>query len=124
MPPAGKSPDIETPRNGEEMMHLFKRTAKVLLTGFCLVYWMAQSTSASTLTYLYNFSGVSPDGAGPLAGVIFGQSGELYGTTNAGGITGYGTVFKLARPTTTGLPGSPNCPDSERRQKNAARELS
>src|SRR5207237_2276127 len=31
------------------------------------------------LTYLYNFSGVSPDGAGPLAGVIFGQSGELYG---------------------------------------------
>lgn len=63
-------------------MHLFKRTAKVLLTGFCLVYWMAQSTSASTLTYLYNFSGVSPDGAGPLAGVIFGQSGELYGTTN------------------------------------------
>lgn len=51
---------------------------------------------------LYNFAGGSRDGATPLAGVIFDQAGNLYGTASTGGIdgaacsSGCGTVFKLS----------------------------
>jgi uncharacterized repeat protein (TIGR03803 family) len=43
---------------------------------------------------LYSFSGGN-DGAHPWAGVTFDQSGNLFGTTLAGGVYGYGTVFEL-----------------------------
>ena len=45
-------------------------------------------------TVLYNFQG-TPDGAGPAAGLIFDTSGNLIGTTAAGGLNNKGTVFKL-----------------------------
>ncbi len=35
------------------------------------------------------------DGEVPIAGLIFDQAGNLYGTTNVGGATGGGTAFKL-----------------------------
>lgn len=48
-------------------------------------------------TVLYQFqSGF--DGAFPLAGVTLDQTGNLYGTTEAGGAIGPGTVFKLSPP--------------------------
>ncbi len=37
------------------------------------------------------------DGGFPLASVIFDGSGALYGTTESGGVYGWGTVFKLTR---------------------------
>jgi uncharacterized repeat protein (TIGR03803 family) len=43
---------------------------------------------------LYNFPG-GTDGYGPLAGLIFDQSGNLYGATTSGGTGGGGTVFEL-----------------------------
>jgi len=43
---------------------------------------------------LYSFQGGS-DGAGPAGGVIFDQSGNLYGATTTGGSGGGGTVFEL-----------------------------
>ncbi len=43
---------------------------------------------------LYSFQGGS-DGASPLAGLIMGASGALYGTTYHGGFLGVGVVFKL-----------------------------
>ena len=43
---------------------------------------------------LHNF-GHGTDGATPYAGLIFDASGNLYGTTSAGGIYGAGTVFEL-----------------------------
>jgi uncharacterized repeat protein (TIGR03803 family) len=48
-------------------------------------------------TALYNFCAQRDctDGALPLAGLIFDQKGNLYGTTQAGGAHGYGVVFKL-----------------------------
>ena len=45
-------------------------------------------------TVLYNFSGGS-DGKAPMAGLIGDAAGNIYGTTEYGGISGIGTVFKL-----------------------------
>jgi len=50
-------------------------------------------------TVLHNFSG-GTDGAGPNAGLVRDEAGNLYGTTFLGGI-GYGVVFTLA-PATDG----------------------
>ncbi len=47
-----------------------------------------------TETPLYTFTGGS-DGTTPFGGVIFDNSGNLYGTTSAGGL-GFGTVFELS----------------------------
>jgi uncharacterized repeat protein (TIGR03803 family) len=46
-------------------------------------------------TVLYSFTG-GADGGYPLAGVILDPKGNLYGTTEAGGSSGYGTVFMVA----------------------------
>lgn len=45
-------------------------------------------------TVLYNF-GTGPDGSVPVASVAFDKSGNLYGTTSAGGTSGNGTIFEL-----------------------------
>jgi uncharacterized repeat protein (TIGR03803 family) len=45
-------------------------------------------------TVLYGFTG-GADGGSPLAGLIPGPAGKFYGTTYAGGASGYGTVFQL-----------------------------
>jgi uncharacterized repeat protein (TIGR03803 family) len=52
------------------------------------------SAQARTFTTLYNFTG-SPDGAYPYAFLIRDKAGNLYGTTEAGGASGAGTVFKV-----------------------------
>jgi len=46
-----------------------------------------------TETVLHSFTG--SDGRAPVAGVIFGRAGSLYGTTTWGGTAGLGTVFEL-----------------------------
>jgi uncharacterized repeat protein (TIGR03803 family) len=51
-------------------------------------------TPSGTETVLYSFTGGS-DGEHPYAGVIQGSDGNFYGTTYFGGMSGYGTVFKL-----------------------------
>lgn len=43
---------------------------------------------------LHSFA-TGPDGALPVGGVSFDASGNLYGTTSAGGAYGFGTVFQL-----------------------------
>ena len=45
-------------------------------------------------TVLYSFKGY-PDGAGPIADLVQDAQGNLYGTTDSGGASGYGTVFKV-----------------------------
>jgi uncharacterized repeat protein (TIGR03803 family) len=47
---------------------------------------------------LYSF-GTGSDGAIPVAGVTLDASGNLYGTTSAGGTYGYGTVFEVSPST-------------------------
>jgi uncharacterized repeat protein (TIGR03803 family) len=56
-------------------------------TVFCI------KTNGLDYTILHTFTN-SPDGSGPLAGLV--MSGiTLYGTTSAGGSTGWGTIFKI-----------------------------
>jgi uncharacterized repeat protein (TIGR03803 family) len=51
--------------------------------------------SSGTLTVLHSFSGsANRDGARPLASLVRDAAGDLYGTTQTGGLGG-GTVFKL-----------------------------
>jgi uncharacterized repeat protein (TIGR03803 family) len=53
------------------------------------------------VTTLYSFCAQQPhcaDGAQPLAGLVQGANGDLYGTTSVGGTgSDYGTVFKITR---------------------------
>jgi uncharacterized repeat protein (TIGR03803 family) len=52
---------------------------------------IAQSADYETL---YSFKG-SPDGAAPIGGLFVGQEGVLYGTTEVGGTSKYGTIFAM-----------------------------
>jgi uncharacterized repeat protein (TIGR03803 family) len=66
--------------------------------GYGDVFKLTHSGSSWTLNPIYSFQGfASGDGAGPLARVIFGPDGALYGTTDEGGTGdgGTGTVFRL-----------------------------
>jgi len=70
------------------------------------VFKIARSGSGWIETPIYKFTGV-PDGANPMARVIVGPDGALYGTTVMGGTgscdigsRGCGTVFKLQPPPT------------------------
>jgi uncharacterized repeat protein (TIGR03803 family) len=47
-------------------------------------------------TVVHSFSG-SPDGYGPLAGLVKGSDGNLYGTTAYGGLYGFGTIFEVSK---------------------------
>lgn len=50
-------------------------------------------STSGTLTTLVNFSGAA-NGAYPYGSLLVGQDGELYGMTNEGGASNYGTIFK------------------------------
>jgi len=64
----------------------------ILLATFLLA---AASVFAQTFTVLYSFKG-PPDGVGPWGGLRLDGSGTLYGTTEQGGASYHGTVFKLS----------------------------
>jgi uncharacterized repeat protein (TIGR03803 family) len=49
-----------------------------------------------TETVLHSFAGGVADGQTPFAGLLRDADGNLYGTTNAGGTAGFGTVFELS----------------------------
>jgi uncharacterized repeat protein (TIGR03803 family) len=55
-------------------------------------------TPSGKLTTLYSFCSQSncTDGAHPYAGLVQDTNGNLYGTTQAGGASGEGTVFSLS----------------------------
>ncbi len=57
-----------------------------------------KSTPAGTLTTLHNFCALGypcPDGSSPRGGLVQARDGNFYGTTQAGGAFGEGTVFRL-----------------------------
>jgi uncharacterized repeat protein (TIGR03803 family) len=49
-----------------------------------------------TESVVHAFAGYPHDGYEPLGGLVFDAVGNLYGTTDLGGVYDYGTVFKLA----------------------------
>lgn len=70
-------------------------------SGYGVVYRLQPPSSACeaafcywTETVLYRFA-AAPDGNLPTGNLIFDPAGNIYGTTEAGGSFGYGTVFKL-----------------------------
>jgi uncharacterized repeat protein (TIGR03803 family) len=52
------------------------------------------NTDGSGFSVLYSFNG-PPDGSSPIAALLQGADGALYGTTSSGGAGSYGTVFRL-----------------------------
>ena len=60
-------------------------------SGYGTVFRM---TTNGTLTTLVSFN-YSGNGGYPLAGLILGTDGNFYGTTEAGGASGYGTAFSV-----------------------------
>jgi uncharacterized repeat protein (TIGR03803 family) len=61
----------------------------------CAVFLISGTAKAGTLTILHAFHGGSRDGANPHAAPFMDGKGDLYGTTEAGGPLGCGTVYKL-----------------------------
>ncbi len=70
---------------------------------FGTAFKLTQRGSGWTFDPLHEFTG-PPDGIEPLAGVVIGPNGALYGTTYRGGPfgegAGFGTVFELQPPAT------------------------
>lgn len=54
------------------------------------------AAAASSGKIIYSFAS-GADGAYPESDLIMDAAGNLYGTTNEGGIVGVGTVFELTR---------------------------
>src|SRR5208282_1721301 len=65
-----------------------------LLWAAALVLPAFSASAGVILTSLYSFQ-TFPSGANPEAGLVQGSDGDFYGTTEAGGKYGSGTVFKI-----------------------------
>ena len=59
------------------------------------VWGLTHSGSGWTFAILYSFPNTA-DGSSPVGGLVLDQSGNLYGTTATGGLSGGGTVFELS----------------------------
>ena len=63
----------------------------------------AQAGGTWTENVIYSFKGGS-DGELPVGALVFDSKGNLYGTTSAGGAAGFGTIFELKKPVSSGAP--------------------
>jgi len=86
--------------------NLFGTTINGGASGFGTVFEIAKTSTgyASTPTSLISFN--SSNGKWPMAALSFDSAGNLFGTTQAGGASGNGTVFEIAK-TSTGYAGTP-----------------
>jgi uncharacterized repeat protein (TIGR03803 family) len=77
-----------------------------------VAFGVCSGAEAPTYATLYQFTGYlgGPDGSFPIAPLVIGPGGVLYGTTRYGGIVnatcpqGCGTVFSLTPPPSAGMP--------------------
>jgi len=65
-----------------------------------VVYRLVRQGEGWIFSPIYSFGSQEHDGSYPVARVILGPDGLLYGTTNYGGVEGSGTVFRLQPPAT------------------------
>jgi uncharacterized repeat protein (TIGR03803 family) len=75
--------------------------AKLLLEALFVIWCFGAVATGSTATLIYAFPGGS-SGRNPEGHLIADQAGNLYGTTELGGINDNGTVFELSPPTFKG----------------------
>jgi uncharacterized repeat protein (TIGR03803 family) len=66
-----------------------------MLLGSVALIGVGHSAQARSYTVLHEFAGAPNDGAFPYNDVTFDDAGVLYGTTNLGGSSNNGTIFKL-----------------------------
>jgi uncharacterized repeat protein (TIGR03803 family) len=74
------------------------KAARLVIAVAALLIFAGLPLQAQTESVLYSFAGGAtsgPDGATPASALLRDDSGNLYGTTEAGGATGNGTVFEL-----------------------------
>jgi uncharacterized repeat protein (TIGR03803 family) len=71
---------------------LYGTTTRGGLYGYGTVFKVAKNGDESLL---HSFGKAASDGRYPSAGLVFGLDGDLYGTTQEGGASGFGTIFKL-----------------------------
>ena len=67
-----------------------------LVIGLVVLAGRAFNANAQTETVLYSFGSSPSDGAEPFAGLVQGSDGNFYGTTENGGTSGEGTVFRIS----------------------------
>jgi uncharacterized repeat protein (TIGR03803 family) len=70
-----------------------RRLGIALLPALAIILPCGASTPP-TLNTLYSFTGQG-DGAAPEAGLVMSSGGELFGTTEYGGASGWGTVYEM-----------------------------
>jgi hypothetical protein len=63
--------------------------------GYGTVYKLTHTKKGRKERILYSFKGGTKDGLGPVAGIVFDATGNIYGTTSGGGQFNVGTVFEL-----------------------------
>lgn len=91
------SGDGESPTSGvifDKKGNLYGTTYGGGQFGFGTAFQLTPSGAGWTENILYSFSG-GADGGLPSGGLVFDQSGNLYGTTSQGGKNNGGTVFML-----------------------------
>ena len=72
-----------------DALHKGEAMKRIVVLGVCA----ATALSAQTFTTLFRFDGA--DGRQPVAALVQGVDGNLYGTAPYAGVNGYGTVFKM-----------------------------
>ncbi len=74
--------------------------------GFGTVFELVNSSGSYTEKVLYSFMDTGGDGESPAAGLTMDASGNLYGTTEAGGAFSVGTVFEVSPSAAVALSAS------------------
>jgi uncharacterized repeat protein (TIGR03803 family) len=75
--------------------NLYGATGNGSPAGNGTVYELTNPFGTWVENLLWSFSPGGSDGVAPVGGLVFDQSGDLYGTTSSGGSGSGGTVFKL-----------------------------
>jgi uncharacterized repeat protein (TIGR03803 family) len=71
------------------------RTAQLAIAATTFLILSALPLQAQTETVLHSFAGAPTDGGTPSGTLVEDASGNLYGTTQIGGASGFGIVFEL-----------------------------
>jgi uncharacterized repeat protein (TIGR03803 family) len=77
-------------------------------SGYGTVFELVNSSGTYSEKVLHSFASSGPDGAYTQAGLIMDASGNLYGTTLAGGTSGVGTVFEVTNATALSVSSNPS----------------